>query len=372
MNREQEHCALKNEIISPPASLDNVLKKAQVRAVKRTVRNSIIMPLGTCAAVFILFVGLVNSSPVVASAFQQIPGLQKLAGFVTFSPSLSDAVEHGHVQSLGLEQVIGEDVVMRIEHIILDGQKLHIFYEYESSVYTDIGIGIGARGTNSDQIQDCCMDPAVFCSCYNDFIPVTLILAMPSDIETGQLQYATIGFDEAVPRIVIWEGTVRDISSGTGFDTNNLLGRFKFVIVIDEIYAQQDIIEVNHGFVVAGQHMKITTVELNPVHTRVNVETDWVNNTEHLQRLVFYMENENGERFYPPAHSTGGLINLPTGDTGHEHDGPWRMETHFLESAFFSGSESLAIYITGVEWIGMEWMGADTILLDEPIVIRVK
>jgi len=30
------------------------------------------------------------------------------------------------------------------------------------------------------------------------------------------------------------------------------------------------------------------------------------------------------------------------------------------------------LYITGVEWIGMEWMGADTILLDEPVVIKVK
>ena len=82
------------------------------------------------------------------------------------------------------------------------------------------------------------------------------------------------------------------------------------------------------------------------------------------------MSNENGERFYPPALSTGGLINLPTGGSGS--DGPWRLDTHFLESAFFSGSESLTIYITGVEWIGMEWMGADTILLDEPLMIRIK
>ena len=370
MNREQEHYALKNEVISPPASLDNVIKIAQARAVKRTIRNSIIMPFGTCAAAFILFVVLVNFSPLIASAFEQVPGLQKLTEFVTFSPSLSGAVEHGHVQSLEMEQAINEDVIMRVEHVILDGQQLHIFYVFESSVYNNIGYSLGGRGTNADIVPDCCMDPAEICAYHDNFIPVTLVLAMPLDIKTGQLQYVTIGFDEMVPTTVIFEGSVHDLSSGTDLNTSHLLGRFKFVINVDDIFAQQEIIEVNQGFDIAGQHLKITTVELNPIHTRINIESDWVNNTEVLQRLVFFMENENGELFYPPALSTGGLINLPMGGT--DNDGPWRLDTHFLESAFFSKCERLTIYITGIEWIGMEWMGTDTILLDEPIIIKIK
>jgi len=383
MNRNREHNALKNENILAPSSLDNVVKKAQVRALKRTIRNSIIAPLSSCAAVFILFVGLVNFSPVVASAFEQIPALQKLAEFVTFSPSLSDAVEHGHVQSLKLEQVINEDLIMRVEHIILDGRQLHIFYWFESSEYNsigEIGYSIGGRGTNSDNLPDCCINPAAICDYHDDFVPVTLILANPSDLTIGQLQYATIGFDEAVARIVIFEGEVRDISSGADTDINHSLGRYKFVIRVDEIFAGREMIEVYQEFDIAGQYLEITTVELNPIHTRINIESDWVNNTELLQRLVFYMENETGKRFYPPALSSGGLINLPTGNSGYgssgfggtEEDGPWRLDTHFLESAFFSESKSLTIYITGVEWIGMQWMGADTILLDEPVIIKIK
>ena len=370
MDRKQEHYALKDEIIPLPASLDNAMKKAHVRALKRAVRYSILTPLGTCAAVFALFIMLVNFSPTVALAMEQIPGLQRLAGYVTFSPSLSEAVEHGHVQSLGLEQVIDDDVIMRVEHVILDGSMLHIFYEFESSVYTDIGISIGARGTDLDTISDCCMNLFAHCSHYSNFIPVTLLLGQLHDMETDQMRYATVGFEEAVPRTVIFEGEVLEMTSGTDIFSTHVIGRYNFIIIFDEIFAHQDIIEVNYRFDIEDQHMVITTVELNPVHTRVNIESEWENNTEHLQRLVFFMESENGKRFYPPDPGTGGLINMPVGGTGN--DGPWRMGTHFLESAFFSENDSLTIFIIGVEWMGMEWMGPDTIILEEPIEIRIR
>jgi len=66
------------------------------------------------------------------------------------------------------------------------------------------------------------------------------------------------------------------------------------------------------------------------------------------------------------------LDNLPAGGGVDDPDDPWRLEVHYLETAFFSGSESLTLVITGVEWIGMEWFGPDATQLDEPIVIRVK
>ena len=370
MNREQEHYILKQELNSTPASLDNVFAKAQKRAMKRTIRNSIIMPLSSCAAVFLLFVGLVNFSPVVASALEHIPGLQRLAEYVTFSSSLSDAVDHGYVQSLGLEQRINEDVTMRVEHIIIDGQMLHIFYSFESSQYDNLAIGIGARGINSGKIYDCCLVHSIICECGNEFMTASLLLTMPSDMSIGQMQYTTIGFDETIPHTVIWEGSVRDISSGGDSISSSVIGEYTFVITIDDIYEVREIIDVNYRFEILEQYMTITTVEINPIHTRVNIETDWANNEKQLQRLVFYMENEKGDRFYPPTLETGGLINLPTGGSGN--DGPRRLETHFLESAFFAGSESLTIYITGVEWIGMQWMSSDTIILEEPIIIQVR
>jgi len=357
MNREQEHHALRQEPLDTPPELEEVLAKAQARAKKRkTIRSGFAMPLGTIAALFILFVGLVNLSPAVAAAMVRIPGLQQLTEFVSFSPSLTEAVEQEFVQSLGLEHTI-DDVVMRIEHIIVDGQQLHIFYTLDSPISFNLEISVSARGAEVVEAHE------------DEWIWATLFLGLNQQIGNGITRKTTIGFDELVPPVVIWEGEVFADNCTEAF-RGRLIGEYSFTIRIDEAFTgQQEVIPVDYEFVLDGQRLTITIVELNPAHTRVNIEADWENNTEQLQRLVFHMVNEWGERFDPPAPEAG-LINLPAGGDGRE--GPWRMEDHFLETAFFTESEHLTLVITGVEWIGMEWMGTDTVPLETPLEIRIR
>jgi len=384
MNRKQEHFDLKQEIFSSPAALDSVLANAQTRAHKRSVRNRVITPLGTFVAMFVLFAGLVNFSPTVAAAVERIPGLRQLAEFVSFSPSLSAAVEHEFIQPLGLEQIIGDEVTMRVEYVIADGRQVHIFYTLESMDGTNLDLSFTGRGADNVEVAECCINHRIPRECcITNEVYVRLIIALGDHFESenGRMGVITFGFDEApVPPFVIWDGEVFEMTRGhdTREPRNRFIGRYGFVIEIDEAFTGQYIYEVNQDFVIEDQRFTITSVELSPAHTRINIETDWVNNTQQLQRLVFYMINEHGVRFDPP-HPRTGLVNMPAGGYYYEDDiddaiwmGPWRIEDHFLETAFFTESESLTLVITGVEWNGMQWFGPHPILLDEPIEITVK
>ena len=110
----------------------------------------------------------------------------------------------------------------------------------------------------------------------------------------------TIGYEDKIPPVVIWSGGVFIIESDND-GTGTHIGDYSFIIPIDEVFIEHNLYEVNQEFLLENQRFAITAVELNPVHTRVIIETDWMNNTKSLQRLILYMENEHGDRFDPPA-----------------------------------------------------------------------
>jgi len=366
MNREQEHNTLKEELISTTPELGDIFLNAQTRMRKRNVRNHVLTPLATCMAVFVIFVGLVNFSPTVAMAMERIPALQRLAEAVSFSPSLTEAVENEFVQVMELEQLVGDDVIMRVEYVVVGGDQLHVFYTLDSLTYPYLEISVGARGAITAEFSDCCVATPDIC-CYR-FITATMLLHMNPgpEIECNELRHFVAGFEESVPPVVIFEGEVFEQGVENYFG-GRLIGNYAFVIVIDEVFTAKEIYEVNKEFDIDGQGFEVTTVEINPAHTRVNIETDWRSNTKELAELIIYMENEDGERFNPPAPGCFTLRNLPAGATGYDEDGPWRIEDHFIDSAFFAESESLVIVI-----LGAVWMNSETTMLEEPIEIQVK
>jgi hypothetical protein len=358
MNREQEHNDLLKELSNIPSVMDDMLSKAFEREKRRNIiRNRIAIPLSTAAAICIIFTSIVNISPAFASAMEHVPVLRTLAEAVSFSPSLSTVVEHDFLQTERQEQTIEDALTIRLEYVIVDGDQLHIFYTMHSLIDTNFGLGFGGYGTDEN---------------HETFIPIRGVGTMDpqpwEQREDGEFHSITLSFDGPVPPVVIWGGGVRDTGADDVFPGRNI-GEYSFTIVIDDALTGQKFIDVYQDFIIEDQRFTITTVVLNPAHTRVNIETDWENNTELLRQLYFYMINERGEQFNP---RTAGYVSLPAGGTGY--DGPWRIEDHFLETAFFTENENLSLVITGVEWLVDEWSGlrADVIHLDEPIIIQVK
>ena len=332
MNREQEHYALRQEQIASPPELEDVLAQAQARAKKRkAIRNCFAMSLGTVAAVFLLFVGLVNLSPAVSAMMERIPGLQQLTIAVSFSPSLTEAVEQDFVQAVGLEQTI-DDVTMRVEHLVVDNQQLHIFFTLDSPTYFRMDANTVARDVEADEWggnwATLYMRPRY----------------MVENYENGVIRHLIVGFPERVPDAVIWEGALINLASivcEEAYWCCQVIGEFSFILELDdEFVGQGDLITLDYDFVLDGQRLTLTTVELNPIHTSANFTAD-EENTAWLRVLDFYLENERGERF----DSSAILGNIRT---------DWEsmmMDTHFLESVFFSESESLTMVIEEVTWL---------------------
>jgi len=119
------------------------------------------------------------------------------------------------------------------------------------------------------------------------------------------------------------------------------ISSFSFLLEFDPYYTQTgEMIELNHCFELHGQRLTISSIEIFPTHMRLNLLDD-ENNTSWLQGLSFYIENEKGERFdtiHNGVLSTGGP------------DSPF-VGSYYLESAYFSQSESLTLHITEAVWV---------------------
>jgi len=329
MNREREY----QDILSlhAPPALQGTVLRAQIREKKRrAVRTRVIMPVGAVAAVFALFVTLINVSPTAVSAMERIPGLRQLAEAVSFSSSLTAAVEHEFVQPIGLTQTIN-GVTMRVEHVIVDQRRLHIFYTLDS--HTELGTAVGGRVSAVGE----------------DGRIITGSWAIRENAEIYQwtAEFASIVSEEEgwvtedIPDVVVFE---RHVFDNSGDFPREPIAIFEFTLELDLMFTQKgEVIELNHDFILDGQCLTVMTVEINPTHTRVEIIGD-ENNTAWVRGLWFYLENERGERFYPP-HRRGIIANPRAGwDT-------MAVETHFLEGAFFSESETLYMVIDEVQWL---------------------
>ena len=104
MNRNEEYRALLQELETTPPALDTAVERAMERRRAARKRRLWGIPVGSLAACFLLFVGLVNAFPTFAAACEDVPVLGALAEAVRFSPSLSAAVEHDYVQPVGQSQ----------------------------------------------------------------------------------------------------------------------------------------------------------------------------------------------------------------------------------------------------------------------------
>ena len=138
MNRKQEYQELLAELDNTPPALEYTVTRARTRANKtKSIRKLFFMPASSMAAIFIAFVAMVNLFTPFAMACEQIPFLRELAAAVSFSPSLSTAVDNEYVQTIGLEQ-IENGITMRVEYVIVDQKQLNIFYTLQSQDYLNM------------------------------------------------------------------------------------------------------------------------------------------------------------------------------------------------------------------------------------------
>lgn len=344
MNRKLEYEELLQELDKPVPKLERTLERAYA---KKKHRSRMIRPFVSVAATFVLFVVLVNFCSPVAYACSKVPILCDLAKAVTFSRSLSDAVENEYVQNLDLTRTDG-DITVSVEYLIVDRKQVNVFFRLDSEVYSNLGVNVTVSPIASAGYYK-------FSYGLNDW-----------NVPNGDLRSLTVDFEkENVPDKMLLKLKVynlfpenteseavvkREESVDEAMfkkqdkEEPEYLAQFKFLLEFDPTYTETGKqFDINQTVELDGQKITLTEIEVYPSQLRVNV-SDTDENTAWLTQLYFYIETENGMKF--DMISNGISIMEST-------ESP--TKTSFCaDSSYFYEAEQLKIVITGAEFLNKD------------------
>ena len=338
MNRKNEFETMIEELNQPAPGLETTLDRAYKRKRKRTTQM-IVRPLAGFAACFAVFVLLVNFCAPVAYACSRIPGLRELAEAVTFSRSLTDAVENEYVQPMDLSQT-ENDITAEIAYLIVDQKQVNVFYRLDSKKYESLEVDPEVLNADGVRPASCGYSSTGF------------------GTENGELRCLSIDFvDDNVPdslRIkldvytngirdehVAPEQSVDDIYSDEPYEEPDYLAHFDFLLEFDPKFtATVKVFPVNQTVILEGQAITITEIEVYPTHMRVDI-AESEDNTAWLKGLEFYIETDWGMRFEP---GTGGILSTGSADSPS-------MVSYRAESTYFYEADHLKLVITGAQWL---------------------
>ena len=335
MNRMEEFNTLLAECEREIPELEGTLDRAYAKKRKKNIQIAL-RSLGSIAACFAIFVLLVNFCAPVAYACSRVPGLRELAEAVTFSRSLSDAVDNEFVQPMDLSQS-ANGITAEIAYLIVDQKQVNVFYRLSSEEYPILSA-----------------DPDVYNSDGSDLHHGLVNYAF--DLESGELGNFTIDFtQENVPdsllcSLKVWASGVSTEEAEPVTeqfpDTEDIpepayLAEFEFLLEFDPLFtAAGKLYEVNQTVEIDGQKLTVTEVEVYPSNLRINV-LESADNTAWIQTLEYYIETDSGIRF---DSGSNGLIATGSGDNPY-------LTSYRAESTYFYNVEQLKIVITGAKFL---------------------
>lgn len=337
MNRIDEYKVMINELNRQAPALETTLDRAYRKRRKRMTRM-IVHPIAGFAACFAAFVLLVNFCAPVAYACAQNPVLRELAKAVTFSRSLSSAVENEYVQPISLSKT-ENNITASVEYLIVDQKQVNVFYRLDSEEYSGLEADPGLLNAEGKS-------PFVYSVHGNDSLQ-----------ENGELRSVTIDFlDENVPDSLMLmlrvyssdshdSNTAPEDTSGSMIEYEpeqpNYLAELEFLLEFDPHFTSVGkVFPVNQTVVLDNQAITITNVEVFPSHMRVEI-SESEENTAWLKSLNFYIQTDWGMKFDPVSN---GIIS--TGSTNSPS-----MISYRADSAYFYEADHLKLVITGAKWL---------------------
>ena len=336
MNRNQEYFELMEELESNVPDLQESVKKAHARK-KRL--SFLYRPLAGVAACFALFVAAVNFCTPVAYACSQVPVLKELAAAVTFSRSLSDAVENEYVQQVALTQT-RNNITAEIDYLIVDRKQVNVFYRLNSDQYAQLEADPEVLTAEGDHSPSCGYHSNSFGKANGELRSLTIDFiedAVPEKLRV-QLNVYSMKTDYAdqMPtpeqNVDMWE---------LPEENENYLAQFDFLLEFDpQFTASGKIFPVNRIVEMDGQRITITQIEVYPTHLRVDVADD-PENTAWLKRLDFHIETDRGMKFEP----------ISNGISATGSDSSPAMVSYRADSTYFYDADHIKLVITGARWL---------------------
>ena len=338
MNRNNEFAAMIEELSQPAPGLETTLDRACKKKRKRTTKM-IVRPVAGLAACFAIFVLLVNFCVPVAYACSQIPILKELAEAVTFSKSLTDAVENEYVQPMDLSQS-QNDITAEVAYLIVDQKQVNVFYRLDSKMYESLeadpevlnadgvrpascGYSSTGFGTENGELRCLSIDFV------DDNVPDSLRIKL--DVYANGIRHENVAPEQAVD----------EIYSDDPYEEPDYLAHFDFLLEFDPKFtAKGKVFPVNQTVILDGQAITITDIEVYPSHMRVDI-AESADNTAWLKKLDFYIETDWGMKFDPVSNGI-----TATGST----DSP-SMVSYRADSTYFYEAEHMKLVITGAQWL---------------------
>lgn len=316
MNRNQEFYELMNELEENTPDLTHCVRKAKYR---RSRVFFAYRPLAGLVACFTLFVLLVNFSAPIARACANIPFMRELANAVTFSQSLSDAVENDYVQQMELAQE-NNGITAKIEYVIVDRKQVNIFYRIESEEYTYMYTIPKVLNKEGNDEEACSWATPI------------------NDVPNDQLRLITIDYNQdEVPgalQLMLYVYGKPDAITGK----ENRLTEFTFLLEFDlNRIAKVKVYPVNQTVNLDGQSITVTEIQVYPTHLRM-VVAEASENTSWLQSLEFFIETEDGRFDFIQRGVTATITE--NGLTAYRSD-----------SIYFYEAEQIRVVITGARWL---------------------
>ena len=338
MNRKDEFEAMIEELNQPAPGLETTLDRAYKRKRKRTT-NMIVRPLAGLAACFAIFVLLVNFCAPVAYACSQIPVLKELAEAVTFSRSLTDAVENEYVQPMELSQT-DSDITAEVAYLIVDQKQVNVFYRLDSKMYESLDADPEILNSDGVRPASCSYHSTGFGAengelrCLSiDFVDgnVPDSLRIKLDVYTNGIRQENVAPDHPV----------EEIYSDDPYEEPDYLAHFDFLLEFDPKFtAAGKVFPVNQTVILEGQAITITDIEVYPTHMRVDI-AESADNTAWLKRLDFYIETDWGMKFDPVS---SGITATGSADSPS-------MVSYRADSTYFYEADNLKLVITGAKWL---------------------
>ncbi|MBE5875353.1 MAG: DUF4179 domain-containing protein [Lachnospiraceae bacterium] len=335
MNRMEEYQDLMQEIDVSIPELENTLDRAKRKKIRR---DRIRRPIVGLTSAFALFVLLVNFCTPVAYACSKIPFIKELAEAVTFSRSLTDAVDNEYVQPIHLEQT-DADVTVSVEYLIVDQKQVNIFFRLYSDRYSSLSVEPEMKAEDYSWLAHSCG--------VNDF-----------DASNGALRSITVDFmEENVPEKLRLLLDIRDLDAEAvevspedsmfgdyEEEVFDYVASFDFLLEFDPMFtAAAKVLPVNQTVILDGNEITVTEIQIYPTHLRVEV-IDSEKNSAWLKRLEFYIETDGGMKFETVSN---GIIATGNPETPS-------MSSFRADSSYFYDAEQLKIVFTGAEWLNKD------------------
>lgn len=334
-----------------PEALENTTKRLELKVKKAQLRKWKLTCISS-AAVFLLFILLVNTSTVFAKEVYDIPVIGALARFVNYNKSLSDAIHNDYVEEVNLS-ASNKDKTLHLPYIIADENNLVLFFQ----IPKDIKI----KDNDWITVSPLKMMNAETGELVNGYSAATIAFSAENIKEYDGLTYIHYHFTEGeIPETIdlsvdfyiehLGNTTTTPDAKGknpsidsmvqldnqTEINTRENFGIFNFHLSIDKDAFRPPITyEIHKEQVVNGQKFFVEEVTIYPTGTEVLVTFE-DDNTAWIKGIALEIYNENQD-----VLRTAGIM-------GGSQDTAGKWMNIYVESDYFNQSDEKYLSISGI------------------------